>query len=261
MVSWLSKRALSAALLVVASVLAGCATGPTANAQDPLEPFNRTMFTLNDTADRLVLKPVAETYKEVTHPFVRTTVSNFFGNLGDIWSSLNAALQLRPVEATTNFMRFAVNTVFGFGGLVDLATPMGMTKTSHDLGQTFGRWGMPMGPYIVMPFAGPSTLRDTATGFVDVDAVSVAQPSDRATRHALRVLSGVNKRADLLDASNTLESIALDKYSFLRDVHMKRRALATQPIWAQPAPEDDWGDAAGDDDWKTTPVEGSGVGN
>jgi phospholipid-binding lipoprotein MlaA len=243
-------------LLLIAGVLGGCATGPNANAQDPLEPFNRTMYTFNDAADRAVLKPIAETYKEVTHPFVRTTVSNFFGNLGDIWSSLNAALQLRPVEATTNFMRFAVNTFFGFGGLVDLATPMGLTKTSHDLGQTFGRWGAPMGPYIVLPFAGPSNVRDTASGYVELTSGDATEPSDVATRNTLKVVSIVNKRADLLDASNTLESIALDKYSFLRDVYLKRRAAATQPMWAAQPAADDWGDAANDDAWEAAPAVG-----
>ena len=252
----LIRRLSAAMLLLIAGVLGGCATGPNANAQDPLEPFNRTMYTFNDAADRAVLKPIAETYKEVTHPFVRTTVSNFFGNLGDIWSSLNAALQLRPVEATTNFMRFAVNTFFGFGGLVDVATPMGLTKTSHDLGQTFGRWGAPMGPYIVLPFAGPSNVRDTASGYVELTSGDATEPSDVATRNTLKVVSIVNKRADLLDASNTLESIALDKYSFLRDVYLKRRAAATQPMWAAQPAADDWGDAANDDAWEAAPAAG-----
>ena len=252
----LIRRLSAAMLLLIAGVLGGCATGPNANAQDPLEPFNRTMYTFNDAADRAVLKPIAETYKEVTHPFVRTTVSNFFGNLGDIWSSLNAALQLRPVEATTNFMRFAVNTFFGFGGLVDLATPMGLTKTSHDLGQTFGRWGAPMGPYIVLPFAGPSNVRDTASGYVELTSGDATEPSDVATRNTLKVVSIVNKRADLLDASNTLESIALDKYSFLRDVYLKRRAAANQPMWAAQPAADDWGDAANDDAWEAAPAAG-----
>ncbi len=252
----LIRRLSAAMLLLIAGVLGGCATGPNANAQDPLEPFNRTMYTFNDAADRAVLKPIAETYKEVTHPFVRTTVSNFFGNLGDIWSSLNAALQLRPVEATTNFMRFAVNTFFGFGGLVDLATPMGLTKTSHDLGQTFGRWGAPMGPYIVLPFAGPSNLRDTASGYVELTSGDATEPSDVATRNTLKVVSIVNKRADLLDASNTLDSIALDKYSFLRDVYLNRRAAATQPMWAAQPAADDWGDAANEDAWEAAPAVG-----
>ena len=252
----LIRRLSAAMLLLIAGVLGGCATGPNANAQDPLEPFNRTMYTFNDAADRAVLKPIAETYKEVTHPFVRTTVSNFFGNLGDIWSSLNAALQLRPVEATTNFMRFAVNTFFGFGGLVDVATPMGLTKTSHDLGQTFGRWGAPMGPYIVLPFAGPSNVRDTASGYVELTSGDATEPSDVATRNTLKVVSIVNKRADLLDASNTLDSIALDKYSFLRDVYLKRRAAATQSMWAAQPAADDWGDAANDDAWEAAPAAG-----
>ena len=252
----LIRRLSAAMLLLIAGVLGGCATGPNANAQDPLEPFNRTMYTFNDAADRAVLKPIAETYKEVTHPFVRTTVSNFFGNLGDIWSSLNAALQLRPVEATTNFMRFAVNTFFGFGGLVDVATPMGLTKTSHDLGQTFGRWGAPMGPYIVLPFAGPSNVRDTASGYVQLTSGDATEPSDVATRNTLKVVSIVNKRADLLDASNTLGSIALDKYSFLRDVYLNRRAAATQPMWAAQPAADDWGDAANDDAWEAAPAAG-----
>lgn len=163
-----TKRFVAGWMLVFAAVVSGCATGPQANASDPLEPFNRAMYSFNDTADRVVLKPVAETYQDITPQFVRTTIGNFFSNLGDLSSSMNAALQLRPVEATTNFMRFAVNSVFGLAGLIDLATPMGLTKTSHDLGQTLGRWGVPMGPYIMLPFAGPSTLRDTASSSVEL---------------------------------------------------------------------------------------------
>jgi phospholipid-binding lipoprotein MlaA len=255
MMNRLSQRWCAAVLLLAASALTGCATGPSANPQDPLEPFNRAMYTFNDTADRVVLKPVAQTYVDVTPKFVRTTVGNFFGNLGDVWSGLNAALQLRPVEATTNFMRFAVNTVFGFGGLVDLATPMGMTKTSHDFGQTLGRWGAPMGPYIMLPFSGPSNLRDTAGGFVSVGPDDPLATDDIATRNSLKVVSMLNGRAALLEASNTLDSIALDRYSFLRDVYLKRREAATQPIWVDTPKADDWGDSsASDEAWESAPA-------
>ena len=251
-----TKRFVAGWMLVFAAVVSGCATGPQANASDPLEPFNRAMYSFNDTADRVVLKPVAETYQDITPQFVRTTIGNFFSNLGDLSSSMNAALQLRPVEATTNFMRFAVNSVFGLAGLIDLATPMGLTKTSHDLGQTLGRWGVPMGPYIMLPFAGPSTLRDTASSSVELYEGIDIEPTKKSEQNTIKVLKVLNDRANLLDATNTLDSIALDKYSFLRDVYLKKREATTQPIWTPEPADDGWGDGtANGDSWDDTPAD------
>ena len=143
-------------------VLAGCATGPDADPRDPLEPFNRGVQRFNDTVDDAVLKPVATVYRDTTPDLIRTGVSNFFGNLRDAWSFINATLQLRPREAAENFLRFNVNTFFGVAGLFDVASEMGIERTRLDFGQTLGRWGVPSGPYLVLPIFGPSTVRDAA---------------------------------------------------------------------------------------------------
>lgn len=214
------KVALAAATLALAS---GCATGPDANPRDPLEPFNRGVQRFNDAVDEAVLKPVATTYVDVTPSPVRTGVTNFFGNLRDLWSSVNAALQLRPRESAENLMRFGVNTALGLGGLLDIATEMGIPRTRIDFGQTLGRWGVGSGPYLVLPFFGPSSFRDTVGLVVDSNADLVGDVDRVANRNSLYTLRVIDTRAGLLGAGNVLEGAALDKYSFTRDFYLNRR--------------------------------------
>lgn len=214
------KVALAAATLALAS---GCATGPDANPRDPLEPFNRGVQRFNDAVDEAVLKPVATTYVDVTPSPVRTGVTNFFGNLRDLWSSVNAALQLRPRESAENLMRFGVNTTFGLAGLLDIATEMGIPRTRIDFGQTLGRWGVASGPYLVLPFFGPSSFRDTVGLVVDSNTDLVGDVDRVANRNSLYTLRVIDTRAGLLGAGNVLEGAALDKYSFTRDFYLNRR--------------------------------------
>ena len=155
-----ATRTGSALALGAAVLLSGCAT--TANPKDPFEKFNRAMFSFNDTVDRVALKPAATAYKNVTPTFVQTGVNNFFGNLTDLWSSLNNFAQLKGQDGLNDFMRFAVNSTLGLAGVLDIATPAGMRKHNEDLGQTLGYWGVPSGPYLMLPLLGPSTVRDTA---------------------------------------------------------------------------------------------------
>lgn len=211
------------ALAATAVLLAGCATGPDANPRDPLEPFNRGVTRFNDAVDEAVLKPVATAYVDVTPDPVRTGVANFFANLGDLWSSFNAGLQLRPRESAENLMRFSVNTVFGLGGLIDIASAAGIPRTRIDFGQTMGRWGVPAGPYLVLPLFGPSSVRDTAGLVVDSNADPVGDINRVANRNSLYALRAVDTRAQLLGATNVLEGAALDKYSFTRDLYLNRR--------------------------------------
>ncbi len=211
-------------LCLSVGLLAGCATGPNAHPQDPLEPFNRGVHSFNEGVDRAVLKPVATAYQDVTPSPVRTGVNNFFNNLRDVWSVVNALLQARPREAAENFMRVNVNTVFGLGGLIDIATDMGIERTTLDFGQTMGRWGVPSGPYVVLPFFGPSTVRDTAGLIVDNQGDPVTQGVDHVpTRNSLAGLRVVDKRAELLRAGELIDEVALDKYSFTRDAYLQRR--------------------------------------
>ncbi|WP_180682127.1 MlaA family lipoprotein [Tepidicella baoligensis] len=215
--------------LLAMLLLTGCATGPNAHPQDPLEPFNRGVMRFNDGLDEAVLRPVAVAYRDTVPSPIRTGVSNFFGNLRDLWSSVNALLQARPKEAAENFMRFNVNTFFGLAGVLDIATEMGLERTRLDIGQTLGRWGVPTGPYLVLPFFGPSSVRDGLGLVVDRQGDWVTQGVDHIpTRNSLYALRITDTRATLLPATDMLENIALDKYTFTRDTYLQRRAAQTR---------------------------------
>lgn len=197
---------------------------PTANPRDPYEKLNRQVFEFNDKLDANVLKPVAETYQKVVPSMVRSGVSNVLGNLGDAWSAVNQLLQGKPGQAGEMTMRVITNTVFGIGGLFDQATELGLERHSEDFGQTLGRWGVPPGPYIVLPLLGASTARDTVATPVDLYASLDTQlVSGTSATVGVSVLKVVNTRANLLGASQLLDEVALDRYSFLRDAYLARR--------------------------------------
>ena len=221
----LTTYSLRIALVGAVVLLAqGCATGPNANPADPLEPFNRPVFNLNDGLDRAILKPVATAYKEITPSPVRTGVSNFFNNIADVWSVINNALQLKPKETLETGMRVAFNTIFGFAGVLDIGTEMRLARNSQDFGQTLGYWGVESGPYVVLPFFGPSTVRDTVGKAVDASVDLVNNVKKVPTRNSLTSLRVVDKRAQFLGATDLLDEVALDKYTFTRDLYLKRRA-------------------------------------
>lgn len=217
------QRVLALALVLVLLGLAGCASGPHAHPKDPIEPFNRGVQRFNDGVDEAVLKPVATVYRDVTPDLVRTGVSNFFANLQDLWSSVNAALQLRPQEAVENFMRFSFNTFLGLGGVLDIASEMQIERTTLDFGQTLGRWGVPPGPYLVLPFMGPSTVRDTVGVVLVSSGDLIGGVEHIPSRNSLYALRIVEARANLLRAGFMLDQAALDKYSFTRDAYLQRR--------------------------------------
>lgn len=210
-------------LLLGAALLGGCASGPRAHPDDPLEPFNRSMYQFNDALDRGVLKPVATAYREVTPELVRKGVGNFFANLQDAWSFVNNLLQFKGQAAAESLMRFNVNTFLGLAGVLDIASEMGIERRTEDFGQTLGHWGVGPGPYIVLPVLGPSTLRDTVAMPVDVRGDAVSHVEDVSVRNSLWALRAVDNREGLLRASDMLEEAALDRYSFLRDAYLQRR--------------------------------------
>lgn len=213
-----------AALVLGAALLGGCASGPHANPADPFEPYNRGMTTFNDNVDKAVLKPVATLYRDATPQPLRTGVGNFFANLGDAWSFVNNLLQLRPLEAYDSMVRFSVNSVLGLGGVLDIASEMGVERHRQDFGLTLGRWGVPTGPYLVLPLLGPSTVRDTAALPVDYMVGDlVDHVHDVPVRNSLYGLRFIDKRAQLLGATTVLDEAALDPYSFTRDVYLKLR--------------------------------------
>ena len=210
-------------LLSSALLLSGCATTSN-NANDPFEGFNRAMFQFNDAVDRNALKPAATVYQEVLPSFVQTAIGNFFGNIGDVWTMVNNFLQGKVENGANDFMRVAVNTTLGFGGVLDIASEAGITKHKEDFGQTLGAWGVGSGPYVVLPLFGSSTLRDTAALPVDLagDLWTYTTPID--VRNTGIVLRLVDQRAEVLDASNLLEDAALDRYTFVRSAYLQRRA-------------------------------------
>ncbi len=221
----LIARALVMGLLLVAALAAQAQSsdGPPSKA-DPLEPLNRAVFAFNDTLDSALFKPVAQGYEAVVPSLVRAGVDNFFSNLGGLWTTLNLLLQGKPQAAMESGWRFLANATFGLGGLLDVASEMNIERRSEDFGQTLGWWGVPPGPYLVLPFLGPSTLRDTAALTADFSAPSTALLlRERADRNAATALRAVNGRANLLGVGNALDDIALDKYTLFRDGFLARR--------------------------------------
>lgn len=237
------KRAFAACLTVCALVFAtGCATTaapvaaeggasspepaaqtPPVNRADPWENWNRKVYGFNSAIDDAVVRPVAEFYANVVPQPVRTGVTNFFGNFADAWSAVNNLLQGKLADSGQDLARVGTNTIFGLGGIFDVATDLGMDPQREDLGQTLGRWGVPAGPYVVWPLFGPSTLRDSFTLPLDRYWGPALAFADERTQYVLAAFGLVNERANLLPATRMLDGIALDKYVFVRDAYLQRR--------------------------------------
>jgi phospholipid-binding lipoprotein MlaA len=209
-------------VLALVGVMSGCAASG-GHPQDPFEPFNRTVFRFNETVDEAVLQPVARGYRAVLPELVRTGVSNFFSNLEDIWIAANNFLQGKPVQGVEDVARFVFNSTIGLLGVLDVSTDFNLPKHNEDFGQTLGRWGADTGPYVVLPFFGPSNVRDAVGFVVDFKADLVSSIDHIATRNALFALRTVNIRANLLDIGRVAEEAALDKYRFTRDANFQRR--------------------------------------
>lgn len=192
--------------------------------KDPFEPFNRSVFAFNDAIDTAVLKPVAQAYQDVVPEYVRTLISNVFGNVADAWSAVNHFLQGKFESGAQMGFRVATNSVLGFAGLLDIGSEIGLEKQPEDLGQTFGHWGIGPGPYLVLPVLGPSTVRDTAALPADMYFGPSHYINDtQATLLGVTMLQVVSTRAGLLGASKVLDDVALDRYGFLRDAYLARR--------------------------------------
>lgn len=211
----------------VALSLTGCASAPqhTYSNNDPWESYNRSITTFNDEVDKILLKPAAQAYKDIVPSPARQGVSNVFANLGDAWSFVNNLLQLNAEGSFNSLVRFSVNTVLGFGGLLDIATEAGIERHKRDFGLTLARWGVPSGPYVVLPLLGPSSVRDGLGLVVDWQGDPTTRTIEHVpTRNARYVLWTLDKRANLLEAEAVLDTMALDKYSFTRDAYLQMRA-------------------------------------
>ncbi len=236
--------ALRAALLAAALALTGCATAPAqtpgaapapaaaptaTSPADPWEGFNRRVFAFNQVIDDAVLVPLATAWRDTVPEFMRTGLANVFNNFNDVTSALNHLLQGRLEHGLGMGMRVVSNTFFGIGGLVDPATEMGLVRRPQDYGQTLAHWGVGSGPFVVLPFFGPSTVRDALV----VPAQLILPPSptmfvdEWAWRTVLTTAYVIDTRAQFLGATDLIDQISLDKYSFIRDAFLARRAEAT----------------------------------
>jgi phospholipid-binding lipoprotein MlaA len=217
-------------------LLAGACASTGHDPRDPWEPLNRKTYAFNEALDRAVMRPAAEAYVKVAPAYLRGRVNDFFGNIADIGTGLNDFLQGKAREGINDFGRIVVNTTFGIAGFWDVASRLGVEKRDEDFGQTLGVWGVPPGPYFVIPLLGPSSARDAPA--------RVADPSWYYSRYidddvywGMWTLDAVRTRANLLKASNILEQAALDPYIFTRDAWLDRRR--NQVYDGKPPLEDD----------------------
>jgi phospholipid-binding lipoprotein MlaA len=217
-------RAVAVTAAASLALLGGCATtGGGGDPRDPFEPMNRAVYKFNDEFDKAIAKPVAEAYRAFVPPIVRTGVGNFFSNINDVLVALNNALQGKVPDAINDLGRVAVNTTLGVLGFRDVATELGVPKNNEDFGQTLGRWGFRDGPYIVLPILGPSSARDTFGWVGDIYTSPLVGVDNVNLRNSLIGVRFVTVRADLLEASNILDTAALDPYEFVRDAYLQRR--------------------------------------
>jgi len=214
-------RAAAGALLL--ALLAGCATTNMGTPGDPLERMNRATYRFNDSIDRHVLKPVAKGYVKHVPGVIRSGVDNFLENLAFPTTIVNDLLQLKIKDTLVDLGRFTVNSTLGIGGILNPANAFGIPKNDEDFGQTLGRWGVPAGPYVVLPFLGPSTLRDAPSWYADAQTdLRITLDLDATTEWALVGVSLVNRRSELLPYDASFDS-AYDRYAFIRNAWLQRR--------------------------------------
>jgi phospholipid-binding lipoprotein MlaA len=230
----MNKTLITTLILLNSLLMSGCASleGPT-DPSDPFESYNRSMNSFNSNVDRYVLKPVAQGYNAVTPTFVQKGVGNFFSNLDDVVVIFNDLFQFKFKQLASDTGRVVINTTIGLFGLIDWASEMGLEKHNEDFGQTLGHWGVASGPYLILPFFGPSTVRDaggmlTDSAYFDpinneVDEPWVFPNRNRNTSTALTVVKVIDLRAGLLKAESVLNEAALDPYIYLREAFLQRR--------------------------------------
>lgn len=226
--------------LALTLALAGCATTGPATPGDPLERMNRGTYRFNAAIDRAVLKPVATGYRNGVPRVVRTGIGNVLSNLAFPTTIINDLLQFKLKDAAIDLGRFAINSTLGIGGLLDPASHFGIPRNNEDFGQTLGRWGVPAGPYVVLPLFGPSTLRDAPSMLADAQTdLRVQLDLETEEKIALGVLTVLDRRADLLSIDPSIEA-AYDPYAFVRNVWLQRREYQVRDgeVADDPPPEE-----------------------
>ncbi|MGE5738515.1 MAG: VacJ family lipoprotein, partial [Betaproteobacteria bacterium] len=206
---------------------------------DPFEPMNRASYRVHEVVDGHLIKPMVQAYVAYTPRVVQQGIHNFFGNIDDFFSFINAALQNKPDKAGHDLGRVITNTGFGLLGLIDVASEAGVPKGNEDFGQTFGVWGIPQGPYLFIPVFGPTTVRDGTGWIVRGYASPIGYIEDIPTRNVLWALNVIDLRASALQAESVVNQAALDPYTFIRRAYLQRRRYLVYDGQPPPAKDDD----------------------
>jgi len=226
------------AIVGAALLVTGCATtGGSARSDDPIEPWNRAMFAIHQPIQDNVIRPAAQAYVDYVPYVIRQPISNVFNNIDDLFSAINGLLQGKPEKAGHDLGRVMLNTMWGIGGLIDIASEAGIPRGNEDFGQTFGVWGFPQGPFLFVPLWGPTTVRDGTGWLVRLYLGPVGYIPDVPTRNILYGIGAVDLEAQALETQKLVDQAAIDKYSFIRRSYLQRRAYLTYD--GKPPPEKD----------------------
>ncbi len=234
--SWGSlTRLMSAMAIATGLLLSGCTAtqlGPNSplkilkkgeDAFDPIEGINRAVFSFNTGADNLITKPLARAYRFAVPELFRGMIGNVLLNINDVWVGVNSLLQGKPKDALSDWTRVLVNSTFGFAGVADVASELGLERHNEDFGQTLGKWGVPPGPYLVLPLLGPSNFRDGFSIVPDALGDPIRKFPRAGDRDRTRIVRLVDTRANFLDVEKIADSAAIDRYDLVRDAYLARR--------------------------------------
>ncbi|HEY2815545.1 MAG TPA: VacJ family lipoprotein [Casimicrobiaceae bacterium] len=228
-------------LIVVAAtavMFAGCATTGPASPADPFEPWNRGMYEVHQVIDGHLVKPAVQAYVDYTPKPIQQTIRNFFGNIEDLFSAVTGLMSGKLDLAGHDLGRVIVNTLFGIGGLIDVASDGGIPKGDWDFGLAFGTWGFPQGPYLFVPLIGPTTVRDGTGLVVRAYTGPLSYVPDVPTRNILYGVGAVDLRAQALQAESVIDQAALDRYTFIRRAYLQRRQYLLYEGKVPPEKED-----------------------
>jgi phospholipid-binding lipoprotein MlaA len=236
----IASRIAAAALLSACILLSGCAsTTKRGGIDDPLEPWNRAMYAVNEPLDKYFARPIAEAWVAIVPALLRQGVTNYVNNIDDFFSAINGLLQGKLDKAGNDMGRVMINSAFGFGGLIDIASDGGIPRGMEDFGQTFGYWGLPQGPFLFVPLWGPTTVRDGTGELLRLVWSPTNEIPNVALRNTVYGVIAVNLRANALDATSLLEQASIDPYTFVRRSYLQRREYLVYDGNPPPPKDDD----------------------
>ena len=212
-------------IFLVSVLIFGCATTASFDERDPLEGFNRGVYSFNQTMDEIVFNPISKLYKAITPDIIEKGVSNFFSNLGDLSVIANEILQLKFDKAASDASRVLINSTIGLLGFFDISSEIGLPKHNEDFGQTLAQWGFEPGPYIVVPFFGPATFRDLSSFVIDKGILNpIFYIEDDMTKAGLLTLNYVDFKSRFSSTNDLIGVASLDEYEFIKNAYFEKRA-------------------------------------